>query len=303
MILSASRRTDIPACYSEWFFNRLREGFVLVRNPFNPRRISRVSLLPESVDGIVFWTKNPLPMLDRLSELERFPYYVQFTLTPYGRDAEPRLPDKKEALIPAFLRLSQAVGKERVLWRYDPIFFSARYTFQYHCLAFRRMAEALAGATELCTVSFLDYYRNTACHMRPLSVRQETSEERLELMRCFSQIAGEYGLRLATCAEEIDLSSFGISHAACIDAARLERIGAKPLAARRDPNQRPACGCAASVDIGAYDTCPGGCLYCYADHSRSRILQNIRAHDPHSPLIAGTVGPEDVITERKEKNT
>ena len=122
-------------------------------------------------------------------------------------------------------------------------------------------------------------------------------------MRCFSQIAGEYGLRLATCAEEIDLSSLGISHAACIDAARLERIGARPLATRRDPNQRPACGCAASVDIGAYDTCPGGCLYCYADHSRSRILQNIRAHDPRSPLIAGTVGPEDVITERKEKNT
>lgn len=299
MIISASRRTDIPTYYSEWFFNRLREGYVLVRNPMNARQISRISLSPEAVDGIVFWTKNPVPMLSRLGELEPYPYYFQFTLTAYGRDVEPNLPGKNGVLIPAFQELSRMAGRERVVWRYDPIFLSDRYTVEYHCRYFRVLAAKLGEYTEKCTVSFLDFYRSTARNMRSLRIREMTAAQQREMMERFSEIAGEYGLYIDTCSETISLEDLGISHASCVDRERLERIGGYRLNVGRDRNQRKECGCAASVDIGAYDTCGNGCLYCYATDSRPRAAERVRAHRPDSPILFGTVGPEDVIRERE----
>ena len=299
MIISASRRTDIPTYYSEWFFNRLREGYVLVRNPMNARQISRISLSPEAVDGIVFWTKNPVPMLSRLGELEPYPYYFQFTLTAYGRDVEPNLPGKNGVLIPAFQELSRMAGRERVVWRYDPIFLSDRYTVEYHCRYFRVLAAKLGEYTEKCTVSFLDFYRSTARNMRSLHIREMTAAQQREMMERFSEIAGEYGLYIDTCSEAISLEDLGVSHASCVDRERLERIGGYRLNVGRDRNQREECGCAASVDIGAYDTCGNGCLYCYATDSRPRAAERVRAHRPDSPILFGTVGPEDVIRERE----
>ena len=299
MIISASRRTDIPTYYSEWFFNRLREGYVLVRNPMNARQISRISLSPEAVDGIVFWTKNPVPMLSRLGELEPYPYYFQFTLTAYGRDVEPNLPGKNGVLIPAFQELSRMAGRERVVWRYDPIFLSDRYTVEYHCRYFRVLAAKLGEYTEKCTVSFLDFYRSTARNMRSLHIREMTAAQQREMMERFSEIAGEYGLYIDTCSEAISLEDLGVSHASCVDRERLERIGGYRLKAGRDRNQREECGCAASVDIGAYDTCGNGCLYCYATDSPPRAAERVRAHRPDSPILFGTVGPEDVIRERE----
>lgn len=299
MIISASRRTDIPTYYSEWFFNRLREGYVLVRNPMNARQISRISLSPEAVDGIVFWTKNPVPMLSRLGELEPYPYYFQFTLTAYGRDVEPNLPGKNGVLIPAFQELSRMAGRERVVWRYDPIFLSDRYTVEYHCRYFRVLAAKLGEYTEKCTVSFLDFYRSTARNMRSLHIREMTAAQQREMMERFSEIAGEYGLYIDTCSEAISLEDLGVSHASCVDRERLERIGGYRLNVGRDRNQREECGCAASVDIGAYDTCGNGCLYCYATDSPPRAAERVRAHRPDSPILFGTVGPEDVIRERE----
>lgn len=299
MIISASRRTDIPTYYSEWFFNRLREGDVLVRNPMNARQISRISLSPEAVDGIVFWTKNPVPMLSRLGELEPYPYYFQFTLTAYGRDVEPNLPGKNGVLIPAFQELSRMAGRERVVWRYDPIFLSDRYTVEYHCRYFRVLAAKLGEYTEKCTVSFLDFYRSTARNMRSLHIREMTAAQQREMMERFSEIAGEYGLYIDTCSEAISLEDLGVSHASCVDRERLERIGGYRLNVGRDRNQRKECGCAASVDIGAYDTCGNGCLYCYATDSPPRAAERVRAHRPDSPILFGTVGPEDVIRERE----
>ena len=299
MIISASRRTDIPTYYSEWFFNRLREGYVLVRNPMNARQISRISLSPEAVDGIVFWTKNPVPMLSRLGELEPYPYYFQFTLTAYGRDVEPNLPGKNGVLIPAFQELSWMAGRERVVWRDDPIFLSDRYTVEYHCRYFRVLAAKLGEYTEKCTVSFLDFYRSTARNMRSLHIREMTAAQQREMMERFSEIAGEYGLYIDTCSEAISLEDLGVSHASCVDRERLERIGGYRLKAGRDRNQRKECGCAASVDIGAYDTCGNGCLYCYATDSPPRAAERVRAHRPDSPILFGTVGPEDVIRERE----
>ena len=235
----------------------------------------------------------------RLGELEPYPYYFQFTLTAYGRDVEPNLPGKNGVLIPAFQELSRMAGRERVVWRYDPIFLSDRYTVEYHCRYFRVLAAKLGEYTEKCTVSFLDFYRSTARNMRSLHIREMTAAQQREMMERFSEIAGEYGLYIDTCSEAISLEDLGVSHASCVDRERLERIGGYRLNVGRDRNQRKECGCAASVDIGAYDTCGNGCLYCYATDSPPRAAERVRAHRPDSPILFGTVGPEDVIRERE----
>jgi hypothetical protein len=157
MIISASRRTDIPAYYSEWFINRLKEKYVLVRNPLNAQQIGRVSLSPDAVDCIVFWTKNPGPMLDRLGKLKDYNYYFQFTLTPYGKGVEANLPSKS-ALTDTFKRLSDIIGREKVVWRYDPIIISNKYDIGYHEKYFDIIANGIKDHTEKCTISFLDFY-------------------------------------------------------------------------------------------------------------------------------------------------
>ena len=295
MIISASRRTDIPTYYSEWFFNRIREGFVYVRNPMNIHLISEISLHPDVVDGIVFWTKNPIPMIDRLNELDRYVYYFQFTLNSYGVDVEPNIPSKKEIIIPAFQKLSKAVGKDRIIWRYDPIFLNEKYTIKYHIKYFKLLAERLSGCTEKCTISFIDLYKNTQRNIAPLHIQTPTNEQIKILMSEFSQIANETGILIDTCSEKIDLEKFGITPAHCIDQARFERLGNYSLKIGKDKNQRQECGCIASIDIGAYNTCKNGCLYCYANFSQKTVYANNKLHDPKSPLLFGSVGQDDVI--------
>ena len=302
MIISASRRTDIPAYYADWFFNRLQDGCVLVRNPMNPHRVSRVALNPAVVDGFVFWTKNPIPMTDRFALLREYPYYVQFTLTPYGADVECGLPSKDDVLIPAFRRLSERVGGDRVVWRYDPILISERYSVLFHTDAFRRMCDRLAGYTDTCVISFLDLYRNIQSRIAPLGITPPTDREAEEIAGSFAETAREYGISVNTCAEDGNYSRFGIGHGACIDASRLSRIGGIPLSVGRDKNQRGACGCAESIDIGAYHTCTNGCVYCYANHSTALTARAAAAYDPASPLLCGHLTDEDVIVEREMKS-
>lgn len=302
MIISASRRTDIPAFYSDWFFRRLRDGWVLVRNPINPHSISRVSLSPDVVDGIVFWTKNPLPMIGRLDKLGSIPYYFQFTLNPYGTDVEPNVPSKSKVLIPVFQRLAKRIGPERIVWRYDPILFNEKYTVEYHLKYFEYMARLLAGYTSLCTVSFLDFYKKAQHGIKLLGIRWPALEQEMELIRCFSQIAGKYGMALSICAEGFDAESCGAHPASCIDKSRLEHIGGYRLAVGKDKNQRPKCGCAASMDIGAYNTCRHGCRYCYANFSIGGIMNNCQNFRPDSPLLCGEIQEGDRIHERSVRS-
>lgn len=302
MIISASRRTDIPAYYAKWFFNRLEAGYVLTRNPVNPHQISRVSLRPDVVDAIVFWTKNPLPMLDALPLLHDYMYYFQFTLTAYGPDVEPQIPDKDACLIPAFQRLAQTIGPDRVVWRYDPIFLSEVYTPAYHLRRFAEFAARLHPYTRKCTISFLDQYRNTAKNMAGLRLRAFPPAEQWALAKELVQIAHRYGLEMDTCAEELELAPYGVQHARCIDDRLLTRLLHCPLAITKDKNQRLACGCVESIDIGAYHTCPGGCRYCYANDGPGAALCNAAAHDPSSPLLFGAPGPDDRITEREMRS-
>ena len=248
MFISASRRTDIPSHYSEWFMNRIRAGFVLVRNPVNPRQVSRVSLSQDVVDGIVFWTKNPIPMLGRLDGLRGYMYCFQFTLNAYGAEAERRIPSKNAQLVDAFRRLSDKIGSERVLWRYDPIFVSGKYTVEYHLRYFEALARRLAGYTEQCTMSFLDVYGNTARNMAPLHARTPSEQERAVLAAGLAEIAAGYGLRLRSCAEPDSMRRYGIEPASCVDARLFEKLLGCRLDAGRDAAQRPHCGCAGSVD-------------------------------------------------------
>ncbi|MGI6008059.1 MAG: DUF1848 domain-containing protein [Ruminococcus sp.] len=299
MIISASRRTDIPAFYSEWMIKRLKEEYVLVRNPMNFRQISRVSLSPDVVDGIVFWTKNPLPLMNYLSELEKYSYYFQFTLTSYGTDMETNLPSKEKILIPAFQRLSESIGRERIVWRYDPIFFTEHYTMEYHLTQFEKMASQLGEYTEKCTISFLDFYRKISGRIKALKIHIPNKKEKIEIVLQFAKIAERYGFIVDACAEEGDYRLYGVNPGSCIDRERLERIIGCGLNVKKDPNQRQDCGCIASIDIGAYNTCDNGCVYCYANHSRFSIQKNRKLHRPDSPLLFGQIHPGDIIKERE----
>lgn len=302
MILSVSRRTDIPNYYADWFYNRIREGFLYVRNPVNPHQISRIDLSPEIVDCIVFWTKNPRNMMGRLDELKGYPYYFQFTLTGYGRDVEPGLPDKWQVLIPVFQRLSGQLGAKRVIWRYDPIFINKKYTVEYHIKAFGKIAESLVGYTERVVISFLDFYTKTKHNMAELHVESISEKDMLTLAKSMAAIAGTYGMRVESCAETINLQSAGVEHGSCIDKKLIEEIVGCKLTGGKDKNQRPACGCLESVETGLYNTCKNGCRYCYANFSDEAVRINAEAYDPASPLLCGVVGTGDKVTERKMKS-
>ena len=302
MIISVSRRTDIPAFYADWFYNCLRAGYVLVRNPMNLHSVSKVRLTADVVDAFVFWTKNPLPMARQLDELGAYPYYFQFTLTGYGAEIEPGVPDKRNVLVPAFKDLAARLGKKRVIWRYDPIFFSAKYTPEYHFACFEALAAELHNSTERCVISFMDSYRNTKRNAQQLGAIESSSEELYDFAGQLAKIAAKYGLKLQTCAESMDLTALGITPSACIDKELLEDIGGFKLDVKKDANQRVECCCAASIDIGAYNTCPGGCLYCYANYNATLVQTNIAAHDKTRPLLSGTLTAQDVVTERKMKS-
>ena len=302
MIISVSRRTDIPAFYADWFYNRLRAGYVLVRNPMNLHNVSKVRLTADVEDAFVFWTKNPMPMARRLDELAAYQYYFQFTLTGYGAEIEPGVPDKRRVLVPAFKDLAARLGKKRVIWRYDPIFFSKKYTPEYHLACFEALAAELHNSTERCVISFMDSYRNTKRNAQQLDAVETGSEELYDFAGQLARIAAKYGLKLQTCAESMDLMALGITPSACIDKALLEDIAGFKLDVKKDTNQRAECCCAASIDIGAYNTCPGGCLYCYANYNAPLVQTNIAAHDKTSPLLFGTLTAQDVVTERKMKS-
>ncbi len=299
MILSVSRRTDIPNYYSDWFIDRLKEGYLYVVNPMNALQVSKINLSPEVVDCIVFWTKNPANMLDKLDELQDYKYYFQFTLTGYGKDVEPNVPDKKEKVIPTFKRLSEKIGRERVIWRYDPIFLSEKYTPEYHLKAFEAIARELDGYTERVIISFIDLYKKIQTNVKELHLRPMIDDDMRYLAGEMVKIANTHHMVVESCAEKIDLEDLGVKHGSCIDKALIERIIGCKLRADKDKNQRPECGCFASVEVGTYNTCLNGCKYCYANLKDYVVRENVALYDKNSPLLCARMKPEAKLTERK----
>ena len=298
MILSVSRRTDIPQYYSDWFFNRMKEGFLYVKNPMNSHQVSRIELSPDLVDLVVFWTKNPEPMMKRIDELGEIPYYIQFTLTGYGRGMEPGLPDKRE-LIRIFRETAETAGRNRMVSRYDPVLLNERYPAEYHFRAFEAIAEGICGCTDKVVISFLDCYGKTKRNMRGIPLETPDTETMKRMGETFVKTAERFGMRVESCAEAVDLSDVGIRHGSCIDPAMAEQILGVPIHVKKDKNQRPVCGCVESVETGAYDTCLCGCKYCYANDSEEAVKRRRAVYDADSPLLCGTVEEGDRITVRR----
>lgn len=301
MIIQTGMRTDIPAFYHEWLINRLRAGFVLVRNPYNPLSVTRYSLSPDVVDLIAFCTKNPSPMLPHMDVLQPYGQYWFVTITPYGREIEPNVPDR-EKVMEDFKRLSGLVGVDSVGWRYDPVFVNERYSVEWHIEEFSKMSETLSGYTKTCVISFIDIYKKVA-HNFP-EAGEVSREDRLRLGREFVRIAAEYGMTLKPCAEGDELAPFGADCAGCMTTATFE----KALKRRLNPpsvkkNQRRGeCACLLGVDIGAYDTCGHLCRYCYANTSSERVRENMERHDPQSPFLIGKSIPGEIVHNASQKS-
>jgi len=301
MIISASRRTDIPAFYADWFMNRIRDGFFYRVNPFNSKQVTGFSLKAEDVDAVCFWTKNPRPLLMHLDELDErgLNYYFQFTLNPYDRTFEPHVPPLQER-IETMIELAGRIGPERVVWRYDPVILSNATPVGWHLEQAGLIAERLKNATRRLVFSFCDFYGKGQGRLHrglqgsgivPDDITAPENRRELERLACgFREIADRHSLEIFTSSEEMDLSAFGIEHGACIDGELIGKLfGGKP-SVKKDKNQRKTCNCVESVDMGSYNSCSFRCAYCYANFNEGTIESNRRKHDPDSPALLGRYG-------------
>lgn len=298
MIINIGQRTDIPAFYSEWFHNRLEEGFVMVRNPYNPDVVTRYELKPSVVDLLVFGTKNPAPMFPYLGDLENFDQYWFVTITPYGRDIEPYVPDK-EQVMEDFKYLSRQVGAGAIAWRYDPIFLSERYTVEKHIESFSYMAERLEGSTGTVVTSFIDLFRKVRRNFP--EAREVSREDGIVLTKELSAIAKAHGMKLKLCAESPEYAKYGADCSGCATKEVYEEVlgGSLQIPSSVHP-ARDECSCLLGADIGAYNSCGHFCKYCYANDERSLIEHNMALHDPHSPFLIGNSAPGDLVRDAKQ---
>ena len=295
MIISASRRTDIPAFYSEWFMRRIHQQYCLCVNPFNRHQVTQVSLQPEDVDALVFWTKNAEPLLSRLPELDArgYRYYFQYTLNGYDELFEPNLPEL-ERCIETFLQLSERIGAERVIWRYDPVILSSRTDVSYHQKRFGYILERLQAATRRIVVSIVDDYRKASHNFKRLQVQGLTiqadyrAEQLASLCTFMSEQAGRHNIPVYSCAESFDLTPFDILPGKCVDGDLIARLFNVQVKAGKDRSQRRECGCLQSKDIGFYDTCLHGCAYCYAGTLQSGLRNRLK-HEVDSPMLIGNI--------------
>ena len=287
VIVSASRRTDIPAFYTRWFLRRLQEGFCLYPNPYDPRRHHRVDLRPESVLGLVLWTRDPRPLMRHLGWLDRggYTYYFQFTLNGYPRCLDPASPGLPQAAR-AFRELAERLGPDRVIWRYDPVILGGELDGEWHLRNLVRIMDALGGTARRLVLSAVDPYRRAraALHRTLVGVSFDPAAYAATLAR-LAEEAGRRGLAVQGCCEP-GLAAAGLEPGRCVDAELLAEAAGRPLHSPPPLHrQREGCLCHRSVDIGAYDTCPAGCVYCYAVKSPDRARAAHAAHDPDWPCL------------------
>lgn len=300
MILNTGARTDTVQYFSKWLLKRFEEGFVYTRNPLFPNHVTRYELSPDKIDAVLFCSKNYAPILPRLSEItDRYRTYFYYTITAYGRDIEPRVPSIEES-IETLIALSQKVGKGRVAWRYDPILLTERYTVETHLATYAAMAKKLAPYIDRCIFSFVELYQKLKSNMPELSPLSEEDKERLA--EGLGKIAEEEGIYLQTCGTNGDYSRYGIHASGCATLEILGRANNCRFRERKHRGQREGCHCIESRDIGAYDTCPNGCKYCYANKSPEKALDNYRRHDPDSPLLLGSLTESDIVTQGDQKS-
>lgn len=298
MILNTGNRTDIPAFFSEWFMQRIKAGYIYARNPYNPQMIISYKLNPDLIDLMTFCTKNPIPMLKYMNDLKVYRMFWHITLTCYGEDIEPFVPNKNR-IIDAIKKLSEYVDKKAICWRYDPILINEKYTVEYHIKMFESICRRLSGYVECCVFSFIDLYKKTVINFpeaRPVSYG-----DKKKLAEAFMRISMKYHIKLKTCLEEDQfLKDLGINTGGCYSQAAIEEAMGIKLKAPASLMTRPGCSCLLGNDIGMYNTCLHGCQYCYANEDRAVIKKNYQNHDPFSPLLIGHVRKEDIIKEAKQ---
>ena len=295
MILFASGRTDIPAFYSNWFINRVKVGFVDVRNPFNQKLVSRIYF--SDVDLIMFCSKNPLPMINKLDIL-KVPVLFHVTITPYSKDVEPNIPDKR-LIIEGVKKLSLVLGIDNVVVRYDPIFLSDKYNVDYHIKAFDKLCKNLNGYVNKIIVSFMDEYKNVRSNKNILKYRAFTREDYKKIGEAFSKSAHDNGMSVQTCFEDEDLTQYGFVKGECLSHELAYILTGKKFKSSNVRKEKK-CECVQMVDIGDYNSCMHMCKYCYANYDEKAVSSNFERHDDNSSLLIGSIQRDDVIKVRKK---
>jgi hypothetical protein len=298
MIINTGGRTDTVQYYTPWLLKRFEEGYVLSRNPLFKNSINRYELTPDKVDCVVFCSKNYEPILPRLHEITgRFNTYFFYTITAYGKDIEPGVPSIDES-IGTLKELSSIVGRERLVWRYDPVLLTDRYTVKTHLETFSYMAERLSPYVSRCVFSFVEMYDKLQFNMPELLPIQE--DEKILLLEGLGRIATENNLPIQICGSDEDHSKYGIGRSGCMTLEVLGRANGVEFKDLKHRGMRKGCHCIESRDIGWYDTCPNGCRYCYANSDPKRAAENYRLHDPDSPMLFGNVGEGDSIQQGRQ---
>lgn len=289
MIISASYKTDIPAFYGKWFLNRLKAGYCKMVNPYN-KQVYRVSLRRENVDGFIFWTKNLGPFMNALEIVHQrsYPFMVQYAITAYSRELEFSVVDARNSVEHMKL-LANTYGPRVNVWRYDPILFTSITPLEFHRQNFERLANALEGTTDQVVISFAQIYKKTLKNLNLAAQKfgftweDPSYEVKLDLVTDLVKVANSHGMKLSICSQRRLLVP-GVEPARCVDARRLSDIAGYLIKANLKGN-RPDCGCYQSKDIGEYDTCPHGCVYCYAVSDRTRAMKRHKEHDPNSEFL------------------
>ena len=300
MIINTGQRTDIPAFYSKWFVNRIREGFVMVRNPYFPQIVTKFKLDPKVVDVIGFCTKNPRPMLQYLDELKPFGQFWYVSITGFGKDLEPNVPPIDE-VIESFKVISNKIGPNAMGWRYTPIIINGTYTVDHHIKTFQHIAGALNGYTFLAVFGFLDEYPKMK-RLHP-ELEDASDKDKITLAIELQKIAARNGMQLRLCSKEKWLRDYGIDVDGCMRLEDYERsIGTKLVLKQKMQARKGYCACYLSNDIGAYNSCLHLCSYCYANGDKLEVAKNHQRHDDASPLLIGNIGPNDKIVEAKQES-
>ena len=294
MILNVSGRTDIVAFYSKWFMNRYKEGYLDVRNPFNKKLVSRIYF--SDVDLIMFCTKNPIPIIDKIKEINK-PILFHITLTPYNKDIEPKEIDKTK-IIEGIKKLSKIIGIDNIYVRYDPIIINDKYNIDYHIKAFNKLCSLLNGYVKRIIISFLDEYKNVKENRNILKYKILTDNDYKLIGEYFSKIALNNGMTVQTCFEDRNLVEYGLIEGECLShelAYKLTGKSYKSWTARKERK----CNCVQMVDIGVYNSCKHFCKYCYANYNEKEVINNYKNHNPNSSLLIGELESDDIIKVRR----
>lgn len=300
MIINVGGRTDIVNYYSEWLINRINEGFVYSRNPLFPQKISRYDLSPEKIDCIIFCSKNYKPILKHMKEIKsRYRIICHYTITAYGKDVEPNVPNIDDS-IDTLMKLSNVVGKEKVIWRYDPLLLTKKYTVEILIDTFEYIASKIHNNISFALFSFVEMYKKLEFNMP--EIMPFTEEDKIKLVKEIGKIAKKYNIRIQTCGTDIDYTKYGIRHSGCTTTEILEKANGVKYKNIKKGKVRKGCHCIPTRDIGAYDTCINGCKYCYANKRPEIAKDNYKLHNPNSPILIGQINKDDIIKEADQRS-